>query len=82
MRKRAYTATVRALTKTNLNLLVSLLAHHDRVLEAEVQDDLGVDNPVARLVEGVLNVGVQEVQRLPRRNKRATSQNVQFHVRG
>lgn len=45
---------------------MGLLAHHDGVLEAEVEDDLGVDHPVARLVEGVLDVGVQEVQRLPR----------------
>lgn len=47
---------------------MGLLAHHDGVLEAEVEDDLGVDHPVARLVEGVFDVGVQEVQRLPRDN--------------
>lgn len=51
---------------SHLDLLVGLLAHHDGVLEAEVEDHLGVDHPVARLVEGVLDVGVQEVERLPR----------------
>ena len=47
-----------------LNLLVGFLADHDGVLEAEVQDHLGVDDSVAGLVEGVLDVRVQDVQRL------------------
>ena len=47
-----------------LNLLVGFLADHDGVLEAEVQDHLRVDNSVAGLVEGVLDVRVQDVQRL------------------
>lgn len=43
---------------------MGLLPNHDGVPEAEVENDLGVDDPVARLVEGVLDVGVQEVKRL------------------
>lgn len=48
----------------DLNFLVRLLSDHDGVLQAEVQHHLGVDDPVARLVERVLDVSVKDVQRL------------------
>lgn len=57
----------------HLYFLVRLLAHHDGVLQTEVQHDLRVVGAVARLVEGVLDVHVQYVQSLRHWTRKVTN---------